>query len=111
MQVTIENVGDAKLAYFDEWDVILRYETAAGVHTDWYPYAASAGQLFTSSCPVGKGSQWTSDIDDSFEPDILSPGEEMVVQVLTSPLVSSPSTNTLTIGTPTGITASTVFTK
>ena len=111
VEVTVENVGDVKLADFDEWDVILRYETAAGAHADWYPYVENGGQLFTSSCPIGSGNQWTNDIDDSYEPDILNPGEEMIVQVLTSPLMSSPSTNTLTIGTPTGITATTVFTK
>lgn len=92
-EVTVENSGDVKLADSYEWDVILRHETAAGVHTDWYPYAENGGQLFASSCPIGSGSQWANDIDDLFEPGILNPGEETIVQVLTSPLMSSPSTN------------------
>jgi hypothetical protein len=98
VQITIRNEGDTKLADFEQWDVILQY-------TD------SGGQLTTIWCPLGSGqNQWTKTIDDLFEPGILNSGEEMVIEALVSPAVGSPSTNTATIASPNGITATAVFT-
>jgi hypothetical protein len=98
VQITLKNEGDTKLADFDQWDVILQY-------TD------GDGHLSTLWCPLGSGqNQWTKTIDDLFEPGILNPGEEMVIEAFVSPAVGSPSTNVATIATPNGITATAVFT-
>jgi archaellum component FlaF (FlaF/FlaG flagellin family) len=98
VEITLSNEGDTKLADFEQWDVILQY-------TD------SDGHATTTWCSFGSGqNQWTKTIDELFEPGILNPGEEMVIEALVSPAVGSPSTNTATVATPNGITATAVFT-
>jgi hypothetical protein len=98
VEITLSNEGDTKLADFEQWDVILQY-------TD------GDGHVTTTWCSFGSGqNQWTKTIDDLFEPGILNPGEEMVIQALVSPGIGSPSTNMATVATPNGITATAVFT-
>jgi hypothetical protein len=79
------------------WDVILQYTGTDGDHATWYPYGSEL-------------KEWTRIIDDLFEPGILNPGEEMMIQVSVLPPVASPTTNVATIATPNGITVSAVFT-
>jgi hypothetical protein len=49
--------------------------------------------------------------EEVFDPDILNPGEEVVIQIWVSPPVGSPTTNLATVATPNGISASTAFTR
>ena len=107
ISITLKNTGNAKLADFGRWDVILEYDTGGGNwQTRWYSYAASS-----------PANQWTvagiylNAAAEVFEPNIFNPGEEMVIQVSVSPVVGSPTTNRATIATPNGISASTVFTR
>jgi archaellum component FlaF (FlaF/FlaG flagellin family) len=97
VNITVKNDGDTKLADFEQWDVILQYTGTDGDHAAWYPYGSGLNE-------------WTSIIDDLFEPGILNPGEEMMIQVSVLPPVASPTTNVATIATPNGITVSAVFT-
>jgi len=98
VEIMLSNEGDTKLADFEQWDVILQYTDGDGLVT-------------TTWCSFGSGqNQWTKTIDDLFEPGILNPGEEMVIQALVSPGIGSPSTNIATVATPNGITATAVFT-
>ena len=109
VDVTIRNDGDTKLADFDQWDVILQYtDIYTTPHAEWYPYGSGGNEW----------NEWTEkiyldaskDTDEVFDPGIFNPGEEMVITVYVSPTVGSSTTNTVTVATPNGITASTVFT-
>ncbi len=104
VEVTLKNTGDTKLADFEQWDVIVRYTDASGGdHVDWYGYPG----------------QWTKQVfqtasisaPEAFDPGILNPGEEIVLQIQVSPAVGSGTTNLVTVATPNGISASTVFTR
>jgi hypothetical protein len=97
IDITLRNDGSTKLADFEQWDVILQY-TGSGLLTQWYPYGPGIDH-------------WTYLIvDDVFDPGILNPGEEIMVQIWVSPPVAAGTTNLATIAAPNGISASTVFT-
>jgi len=101
VEVTLRNEGDTKLADFDRWDVILQYYgNDSGYYARWYPYGTGVNEWNVYDILL-----------DTFEPDILNPGEEMVIWISVSPAVLAGSTNLATIATPNGITASTVFTR
>ncbi len=101
--VTLRNEGDTKLADFDQWDVILQYESGT---VQWYPYGAGRskwGESIYLDYSEGTG--------EIFDKNILNPGEEIVIQVWL------PLTDTVPVGThwatratPNGISASTFFT-
>ena len=101
VQVKLKNTGQVKLADFNHWDAIVQY-TAIGnsPHTDWYGY------------PDG----WTETIEQDgqpevFETGILNPGEEIVLTIHLPAAVQIGSINRAIVATPSGITASTIFTR
>jgi len=107
VEVILRNEGDTKLADFDQWDVILQYiDGDSDDHTEWYPYGAGANTWGVEGIYLD-ASGGTGEI---FDPDILNPEEEIVIQIWVSPTVGSPTTNLATIATPNGISASTFFT-
>lgn len=102
VEVTVRNGGTNKLANFEKWDVILDYTDAFGVsRTEWFPYAIGWTKQIYQTAPT---------MPEVFDPDILNPGEEMTIRVNLNVAVKEGSTNQITIATPSGITASTVFT-
>ena len=102
VQVTLSNEGDTKLADFEEWDVIVKYDSTGGSDViRWLSYV--------DGVPIFD--QWSEDVGDLFEPDILNPGEQMTVTIGLDTQIGQPTTNTVTIGTPNGISVSTVFTR
>ena len=104
VDVTLSNEGDTKLADLDQWDVIVEYDSTGDSNRDivkWLPY--------TESTPVFD--EWHEHIGEVFEPGILNPGEELTIRLVVSPTVAMTTTNKVTIATPNGISASTVFTR
>lgn len=106
VKVILENEGETKLADFDQWDVIVQYDSAGGNIVEWLSYNPG-GTLM--------GGEWDNnngdDIGNIFEPGIFNPGEVMTITLVVAPPIWQPSTNMVIIGTPNGISASTVFTR
>jgi hypothetical protein len=97
VEITVRNDGSTKLTDFDRWDVILTYTGSDGfLHTEWYPFGTGENE-------------WIGVLDELYEPGILNPGEEMVIEVAVSPSVASSTTNVATVTTPNGLSATTVF--
>lgn len=111
VEVILRNEGSTKLADFDRWDVFLQYYTdSASYEIGWYPYVTT----------VPGSDQWTNAgiyVDaataqvEAFEPGILNPGEEIVIQVQVNPTIGMTTTNMLTVSTDYGIQASTIITR
>ena len=104
LSLTFKNAGATRLAQFDRWDVILQYTDGGGnYHVNWY--ASGTGwtpQIYQSVSPP---------MPERFDPGILNPGEILLIQVNLSPPAGAGTINLATVGTPSGITASTVFTR
>jgi len=105
-EITVSNSGQVKQANFINWDVIVQYYDASdNYYVKWLPY--------TSSTPGND--QWTVDgiYEDAdsqtaevFEPNILNPGEEMVIQVKLDPPQGQWTTKYMTVATANGVPAS-----
>lgn len=104
VKVTLSNEGDTKLADFDQWDVIVQYDSTGDGNcnvVEWLSYVEGV--------PISD--EWSEDIGDIFEPDIFNPEEVMTITMSVSPPVAPNTTNLAIIGTPNGISVSTVFTR
>jgi len=111
VEVTVRNTGNTRLADFNLWDVIVEYDAGGGAwQRGWFIYTAAA--------PLSN--QWTVAgiyvnaallTPEAFERNIFDPGEEMVIRVKVSPPMGSGTTNQVTLATPNGIRASTIFTR
>ena len=103
VDVTLRNTGASKLANFEKWDVILQYTDAFGVtRIQWYPYLTSWSKQIYQTAPT---------VPEVFDPGIFNPGEEMTIRVNVVVAIQNGSTNLATIATPSGITASSMFTR
>lgn len=95
--ITFSNDGDTKLADFEQWDVIVQYDSTGNGDYDvveWLPYAEAG--------PVDDEWGVSEILPDAFDPDILNPEEEMVIELRVSPAITI--TGRAIIATPNGIT-------
>jgi hypothetical protein len=115
VRVTLRNSGQVKLADFDRWDVVVQYYTPPLLEddpniyeVDWLPYTAGSpnNMEWTVSGIYVDATTLTPEV---FEPGILNPDEEMVIQARVAPSVAMTTTNMITINTMNGITASSHF--
>jgi len=102
----VANTGETKLADFDRWDVIVQYHDGTdNYQVVWVPYTAGAPG----------NNEWTvagiylNGEAESFEPEILNPGEELRIEANLMPPVGTGTTNQIVISTPNGIAASQLF--
>jgi hypothetical protein len=108
LEVRLENIGQTKLADFNQWDIIVHHEDNTGtIHVDWMPY--------TSGNPGDN--QWTVEgiytntgNPEVFEPGIFNTDEQMVLEIQIDPIVHKDSTNQVLVTTPNGVTVSKSFT-
>jgi hypothetical protein len=108
LEIILEDSGQVKLANFNKWDVIVQYYNGTGTYyTTWLPY--TAGTLGNN--------QWTvawirlNGQAEVFEPNVLNPGEQIMIRAQLNPSVGTGTTNMVVISTPSGITASTHFSR
>jgi len=107
VEVTLRNDGDTKLANFEQWDVIVQYDSTGNGDYDiveWlsYPEGAEVGDE-----PLDNEWRVSEILPDAFDPDILNPEEEMVIKLRVSPPITP--TGRAIFATPNGVTASTIF--
>ncbi len=104
--VTIRNDGDLKLADFDKWDLFAEYydSTATPVyHAERLPYDAT-GAVINAWSLDGIYLDAANDLAETYETDILNPGEELVLHVRVSPAVGVGQSATVTVATQNGVT-------
>ncbi|OGO20794.1 MAG: hypothetical protein A2Z15_02025 [Chloroflexi bacterium RBG_16_50_11] len=106
LEIVLENTGQTKIADFDKWDVIVQYWDSSGNYTvKWLPYSASGGGTNVW------GVNWIR-LDgqaEIFEPDVLNPGEQIMIKTWLDASVGAGTTNMVVVSTPSGVTSSTYF--
>jgi hypothetical protein len=106
VEMIVENNGQIKLAEFDKWDIIVQYyDDGGGYHVVWLPYTTDG--LGDNAWEIGwlrLGGQ-----AETFERNVLNPGEQMMIRAQINPAVGDNTTNMIVAVTPSGITASAYF--
>jgi hypothetical protein len=106
LNIVLENTGQTKIADFEKWDVIVQYfDDAAQYHVQYLTYAQ--GSIVPAEWDVG----WIkmNNKPEIFDPGVLNPGEQIMIQTLLDPSVGANTTNMVVVSTPTGVTCSTYF--
>ena len=110
VDITLGNQGEVALNDFPRWDVVIQY---TGSDSNYYikrlPYTGGAlGDNQWTKTGIFLDAQ-ASD-PEIFEPGILNPDEEVVLQIKLNPAVKVGSTNLVSVVTPNGIVAQIIFT-
>ena len=106
LEIVLENTGQTKMADFEKWDFIVQYyDDSNTYHVEWLPY--DKGVAGPNKWGVG----WIrlNGQPEKFEPNVLNPGEQIMIKTWLDPSVSANMTNMVVISTPSGITSSTYF--
>lgn len=106
LQIVLQNTGQTKMADYAKWDFIVQYyESSGAYHVNWLPYQASGGG--TNNWTVG----WIhiNGQPEKFEPNVLNPEEQIMLQAYLDPPVGAGTTNMVVISTPSGVTSSAYF--
>jgi hypothetical protein len=106
LEIVLENSGQTKMADFEKWDVIVQYYDASGTyHVEWLPYSVTGGA--TNEWGVG----WIhlNDQPEKFEPNVLNPGEQIMISTQLDPAVGAGTTNMVVVSSSSGVTSSTYF--
>lgn len=112
VELTFRNTGSAKIADFDQWDVIVQYYTVQDTYmVQWLPYTASATPGDNQWGVNGIYLTAAALTPEVYEPGILNPGEEIVVRLKLFPIVSINTTNLVTIAVANGVGQSAIFTR
>ena len=95
VEITVNNQGQVSLSNYDSWDVIVQYYSDNVTRVvKWIPYTTSlADNTWTAGNWEFNGSP------ETFEPEILNPGENMTVSMQLDPPVATNTTNLATIST------------
>ncbi|OGO00399.1 MAG: hypothetical protein A2Y58_05870 [Chloroflexi bacterium RBG_13_51_52] len=106
LEIVLENTGQTKMADFEKWDIIVQYYDDSGDYQIvWLPYAeGGAGTYEWEVVWIRLNGQ-----AETFEPNVLNPGEQIMIRAWLDPSVGAGTTNMVVISTPTGITSSTYF--
>ncbi|MDP2931354.1 MAG: hypothetical protein Q8O05_02505 [Chloroflexota bacterium] len=111
LNLTLRNSGQTKLASLDKWDLIVQYTDIGDVyHVIWLPYTSGAlgdNQWIKEGIYLDAASR----TEEVFEPGILNPGEEMIIQAKLNPATKSATAHLVTVSTPNGIPASISFSR
>ena len=106
LEVVLENTGQTRLADFSKWDVFVHYHDGDdNYYIKWLPY--------TESTPTDN--EWElawiklDGGDEVYEPEVLNPGEQLMLRCKLNPEVGVGTTNLVVVSTPSGITALTYF--
>jgi hypothetical protein len=111
LEVAIRNIGQTKLTNMEKWDVIVHSNDASvQSHVTWLPYVdSSPGDNEWTLEGIYIDSDPMNQVPEYFEPGILNPEEEMVLECRLDPPVGEGTMNLVSISTPNGITVSKSF--
>ena len=106
IDITVKNDGQTNLNAFSKWDIIVQYQDNSVsylTYTAAYPPADNGWTV--------KGIYTSGETPEIFDPNVLDPGEQMIVSVMLNPAVGSGEACRITISTPNGIKSQTQITR
>jgi len=112
IELTFRNVGSSKISDFDQWDLIVQHYSAAGIYAvQWLPYVTTSTPGNNQWAVAGLYLSAAESIQEVYEPAILNPGEEIVIQAKVVPPVGPNTTNLATIAVASGNHQSALFVR
>ena len=110
VEVALENTGQMKLASFSKWDIIIEYYDADhNYYTKWLQYSEGTpgdNEWQKTGIYLDAG----DNIAEAFEPGILNPKEEMIIEAKLNPPPRDGTAVDAIISTPNGVRDSFSFT-
>ena len=114
IEVSIRNSGQTSLGNFDEWDVMIQYYATPNdtdLNLKWMSYVATSTPATLQWTVQGIYSDAATRVAETYEPNLLNPGEEMILRANVTPAIPGSTNNSIRIGTPNGFSLPAVFSR
>ena len=114
IDVSIRNSGQTSLGNFDQWDVMIRYYATSNdtdLNLQWMTYVSTSTPATLQWTVEGIYSDAATKVAETYEPNRLNPGEEMILRANVTPAIPGGTNNSISIGTPNGISLPAVFSR
>jgi len=109
LDVTLVNTGGESLRNFGKWDVVAQYYETDGTYNTTYLTYTTATLGDNEWQKVGIYLDASASTAEAHQPQILDPGEELVIRLSMTPVADAAANNVIVIGTPNGVTVSEPF--
>jgi hypothetical protein len=110
LDVTLANTGGEALRDFGKWDVVAQYyETDGTYQTTYLTFTTATTPGDNEWNKVGIYLDASASTAEAHQPQILDPGEELVIRLSMTPTADTAANNVIVIGTPNGVTVSEPF--
>ena len=107
---TVKNSGQRAIADFPSWDVVVKYyDTGDQYQVAWLPYTTAASPGDNQWTVTGIYVNALTLSTEIYQPNILDPEEEVIIQVRLNPAAKDPASNVAVISTPNGVPLNTSF--
>ena len=109
VDITISNIGDEPLSKFEDWNVIFELQDSSSLSFAYLVYTEDASPAANEWTVSGVYRDASTLLAEVVDPNILNPGEEMIIRANPSPSVVAGYYERATFSTPNGVTAKVVF--
>lgn len=114
IDVSVRNSGQTSLGRFEDWDVVIRYYSTSGdigLNLQWMSYVATSTPATLEWTVEGIYSDATTKVAETYEPNLLNPGEEMIIRANVTPAIPGGTNNSINIGTSNGVSLPVPFSR
>lgn len=114
VDISLRNKGQTALAGFSSWDVILEYFENADNQDPkvlWLPYEASSPPSSGKWAVTGIYMNASTTEAEVYEPNVLNPGEEMIIRLRITPAIPGNTDNLVTLSETNGVTMAAPFSR
>ena len=109
VDITISNIGDVPLSRFEDWNVIFELRDPGSLNFAYLTYTENASPGSNEWTVSGIYRNASTLLAEVVDPNILNPGEEMVIRANPSPSVVAGYYDRATFSTPNGVTVKVIF--
>ena len=109
VDIIITNIGDEPLSSFEDWDVIFELQDSSSLNFAYLAYTESASPAANEWTVSGIYRDASALLAEVVDPNVLNPGEEMIIRANPSPSVVAGRYERATFSTPNGVTAKVIF--
>lgn len=114
IDVTIRNTGQTSLGHFADWDLVIRYYDTAGnvgLNLEWMTYVTTSTPATLEWTVEGIYSDASTLVGEIYEPNLLNPGEEIILRANITPAIPGGTNNSITIGASNGVSIPAPFSR
>ena len=114
VDVSMQNTGQTAFRDFPRWDVMIEYYATTsnqGFNISWVPNTTTTPPANGKWAVTGLYMDTAATKSEVYDPNVVNPGEVLVLRLNVTPAIPTSTNNRITVGTPNGVTLAAPFSR